>query len=292
MSNLPDFDQLWDFRDPAATELAFKALIPLAESADNESYKGQLFTQIARTLGLQRKFEDAHAVLDAIAQSTLDAHPIVRVRFLLERGRVFNSSRNKPAAKPLFAEAWEFGKIHKLDYFAVDAAHMMGFIFSGSEKVDQKLAWEEKALALAESSPSEKAKKWLGSLYNNIGWSYHEMKAFAKAKSMFEKCLDWQQANEKIAGAKISKWSIAKMDRLLGNTQQALTSQLTLLKADGGQDEYGYTFEEIAECYLVLQQSDQAAQYAKKAWELLSKDPWLCENEPERVKRLKQIGNS
>ncbi len=65
-----------------------------------------------------------------------------------------------------------------------------------------------------------------------------------------------------------------------------------MLKADNGEDSYGYTFEEIAECYLVLNNPAEAAFYAKKAWDKLSKDLWLTENEPERVNRLKELGDS
>ena len=61
---LPDFDALWNYDDPATTEQQFCALLSRAEQSDDRSYHAQLLTQIARTQGLQRKFSDAHATLD------------------------------------------------------------------------------------------------------------------------------------------------------------------------------------------------------------------------------------
>src|SRR5688500_531281 len=82
--DLPDFDKLWDYNDPAATEQKFRALLPQAEASGDPSYRAQLLTQVARAQGLQRKFDDAHATLDQVVQVD-DSLP--RVRYLLERGR-------------------------------------------------------------------------------------------------------------------------------------------------------------------------------------------------------------
>ena len=45
------------------------------------------------------------------------------------------------------------------------------------------LTWNLKALELAESSPDERAQRWRASLYNNIGWSYHDQGEYDKALS-------------------------------------------------------------------------------------------------------------
>ena len=56
---LPDFDALWDYEQPAKTEVAFRALLSQAEASGNPSYYIELLTQIARTQGLQRDFAAA-----------------------------------------------------------------------------------------------------------------------------------------------------------------------------------------------------------------------------------------
>jgi hypothetical protein len=47
-TDLPDFDTIWNYDDPAATEQQFRALLPRAGQGDNHSYHAQLLTQIAR----------------------------------------------------------------------------------------------------------------------------------------------------------------------------------------------------------------------------------------------------
>jgi hypothetical protein len=159
-TDLPDFDRLWNYDDPAATEQQFRALLPSAEQSDNRSYCAQLLTQIARAQGLQRKFADAHGTLDA-AQALLAPEPgVARIRYLLERGRVFSSSQAIEQAQPLFQAAWEQAQAEQQDFYAIDAAHMLAII----APAEQQLTWNLRALALAEQSAQPRARTWLGSL--------------------------------------------------------------------------------------------------------------------------------
>ena len=43
------------------------------------------------------------------------------------------------------------------------------------------LEWHEKAIAFAENSPDPKAQGWMGSLLNNLGWTYYDKGEYAKA---------------------------------------------------------------------------------------------------------------
>ena len=67
-----DFDTLWNYDDPAATERQFRQLLPDAEHSNDKSYLAQLLTQIARAQGLQRRFEDAHQTLDVVSKLLTD----------------------------------------------------------------------------------------------------------------------------------------------------------------------------------------------------------------------------
>ena len=51
----------------------------------------------------------------------------------------------------------------------------------------------------------------------------------------------------------------------------------------------GYVCEELAECLWSLNRKKQARPFFAKAYAILSKDPWLAANEPERLARLKQL---
>ncbi len=81
---LPDFNKLWDFSQPAETESKFRALLLMAQSANDPSYLAQLLTQIARTQGLQSQFEAADATLDQAEALLTDGLKLARVRYWLE----------------------------------------------------------------------------------------------------------------------------------------------------------------------------------------------------------------
>src|SRR3972149_4139316 len=121
----PDFDSLWNYDKPAETEAKFREILPLAQKSGDIDYLAEIMTQIARTLGLQQKFDQAHTLLDSVEVLLKDAGQRPQVRYLLERGRVYNSSGQKEKALSLFEDAWENASKAKLDFFAIDAAHML-----------------------------------------------------------------------------------------------------------------------------------------------------------------------
>ncbi len=284
---MPDFDAMWDYGDPAATEERFQTVLRETKDTEDASYRAQLLTQIARAQGLQRRFDDAHGTLDAVDAMQVRDVPIVRVRSLLERGRVHNSSGHVDQARPLFALAWESARANSLDGSAVDAAHMMGIV----EPPESALAWNERALELARSSSDPIARKWLGSLYNNIGWTYHGQGEYTKALELFEAALRFREEQGDATTIRIAKWCIARTLRSLDRVEEALAMQRELEKEIRTLDNPdGYIYEELAECLHALEREGEAVPHFHRAHELLSKDTWFVENEPERLARLAELG--
>src|SRR4051794_37050339 len=117
-NELPDFDKLWNYSKPDETEMKFRAILPQAQAAKDQSYLAQLLTQIARAQGLQKKFNDAHATLDEVEKMLTDDLKLARVRYLLERGRAFNSSGQTDRALPLFVKAADLARKEKFNRFA------------------------------------------------------------------------------------------------------------------------------------------------------------------------------
>jgi tetratricopeptide (TPR) repeat protein len=285
--SLSEFDKLWDYGEPGETEQKFRALLPEAIDSGDPSIHAELLTQIARTLGLQRKFDAAHETLDQVEGLLTEDTKTARVRYLLERGRVFNSSKEAEKARSLFLEAWELAKQLGEDFHAVDAAHMMGII----EPPEEALAWNQKAIEFAEQSTDERAQGWLGSLYNNVGWTYHDQGSYEEALAIFEKALAWRQEKKQEVPTRIAKWCVARALRSIGRTEEALEKQQALLaEYDAIGESSGYVHEELGECLLLLDRRDEAQPHFAKAFELLSKDPWFVENEADRLARLKGLG--
>ena len=176
-------DAQWDFGKPAVSEQRFRA--ELAKWPPDSAQAQEARTQVARALGLQRKFGDAHAVLDTVDAKLADMPPHVRVRYLLERGRVFNSAGEPQRAVPLFTDALALAARDHDEFYAVDAAHMLGIAAPPQER----LAWNLRALALAEAAADTRARDWRASLYHNIGWTYFDDGDASRALDFWQKAL-------------------------------------------------------------------------------------------------------
>jgi tetratricopeptide (TPR) repeat protein len=277
-------DALWDFDQPAVSEERFRAEVKKWPPGSAEAQ--EVRTQIARTLGLQRKFADAHALLDDI-EPTLARLPVhVRVRYLLERGRTFNSSGSPERAVPLFAEALERSQAAKDEFYAVDAAHMLGIAAPPAER----LGWNLKALALAEAANDARARGWRASLYNNIGWTYFDDGKSAIALDYWEKALAARQTMGNARTTRIAKWTVARGYRAVGRLDDAEAAQKSLEAefAQAGESD-GYVYEELAEIALARGDAKSAQPWAAKAHAALKDDPSLSANEAPRLARLAAI---
>ena len=288
-ANLPDLHGLWDYNDPAGTESKFRAALAKAEGSDDRGCHAELLTQIARAQGVQRQFDEAHRTLDEAEEMIDGDMHRARVRLLLERGRVFNSSGSADKAKALFIKAWELASREGIDGLAVDAAHMMAIVESG----DEALQWNQLALDLATSSADPDAQRWKGSLCNNIGWTHHGAGDFDQSLEYFEQALEHRLAQGKVDDVRVARWCVAKCLRSLERVVEALAIQRELAQEIADiEDPDGYVYEELAECLHALGQTDEAKPYFRRAHELLSKDTGLVESKPQRIERLAELGNA
>jgi tetratricopeptide (TPR) repeat protein len=283
MRSMDVLDNLWDYDDPAGSEARFRLWIADLPSSVDDSARAEAQTQLARSQGLRRHFTEAHATLDSVESRLAEVSERVQVRYLLERGRVFNSSRAPDQARPLFLAAWERARAAGEDALAVDAAHMLAIVASGEEA----LTWNQRALDLARSSPEPRAQRWQGSLYNNIGWSYFDAGRYADALAMFERALERRRMDGKEKEIGVAQWCIGRTLRALGRLDEALALQRSLLATIR---EDGYVSEELGELLLALGRGDEARPHFRRAADLLSQDAWLAEREPERLARLRQLG--
>jgi tetratricopeptide (TPR) repeat protein len=269
LAAMVNFDSLWNWSDPAESERWFRALPASAE----------VQTQIARAQGLQGKFAEGHATLDAITTNA----PSESVRLLLERGRLFNSAGQRDAARPLFAAAWDQARAAALDDLAVDAAHMLAIV----EPPPAALRWNERALELAEQSRDPAAQQWVGSLLNNIGWTYFDLGEPARALKIFERDRDWFAARQKTNETRIARYAIGRMLRALKRHDEALAAQRAIERESPD----GYVAEEIGECLVALRRTEEARPYFRQALEWLGNDEWLKANAPARLQRWRELAN-
>jgi tetratricopeptide (TPR) repeat protein len=220
---------LWDFDDPAASGERF---LDAAEQAD-EPDKTSWLSQYARTLGLQKRFDDAHKVLDQLASDD----PQAATYLDLERGRVLNSSGRAEEARPLFESAARRAEDAGLDALQVDALHMIAIVAPPEEQHQIN----SRALAAARASSDQRARDWDASLLNNIGMTYADAGDFEQALATFHEALAARERIGDPSTIRVAKWMIAWSLRNLGRRDEALEMQRALkeeLDSIGDSDQY------------------------------------------------------
>jgi tetratricopeptide (TPR) repeat protein len=229
MSPMADPTELWDFDDPAGSEQRFRAASETAEGTD----RLVLLTQVARSLGLQERYDEGHAVLDDLAL----ADPEVATRCGLERGRLLRSAGEPDEARPHFDAAAVTAREAGLEALHVDALHMAALVAPAEDQ--QRLA--EEALAVARGSSDEAARNWDASLLNNLGMTHADAEDWPAALAAFEDALEARKRIGDPARTRVARWMVGWALRNLGRTDQARAIQVQLkaeLEAAGEEDPY------------------------------------------------------
>jgi tetratricopeptide (TPR) repeat protein len=156
----------------------------------------------------------------------------------------------------------------------------------------ESLAWNLRAMEYAKGSDDPDARRWMGSLMNNIGWTYHRMGQYDAALEVFQEALLFRKEQGKPGPIRIARWCIAKMQRLLGQTEDALAVQESLCEeCERAREPDGFVWEELGECLTALGRSKEAGRCFAQAYRLLSKDPGFPTEEQARLQRIKQLGD-
>jgi tetratricopeptide (TPR) repeat protein len=284
-SNLPNFDKLWNYSDPAGTERKFREILAETENSKDYEYKAQLLTQIARCEGLQGRFDEAHATLDKAYKLILENRLLLsHIRYFLERGRAFNSNGEPETAMPLFQKTYELAQEQNEMRYAIDAIHMIAI---AERDTIAQIEWNLKGIALAEANLDQR--RWLNALLNNIGESYLSAKDYGKAYDSFLRLSELQKKSRGECDIYTIK-DMAKSLRLAGNPEEALSLiQPVFDKLLAENNDNGYIRQEIAEDLFALGKNDEAKPHFAKAYELLSKDGWIVKNEHTMLDRLSEF---
>lgn len=225
----------WDFDDATGSEQRFRAAA--AESAPPE--QDTWLTQVARALGLQGRYDEAHALLDGLDEKD----PEVVTRTALERGRLVRSAGDEAGARRHFDEAAASAREAGLDDLLVDALHMLALVAEPEDRVEATLA----ALETARSSSDLQARDWDASLLNNLGMVHADAGRHAAALAAFEQALEACERIGDLHRIRLARWMVAWSLRNLGHRDEALALQRALradLAAAGEVDPY--VDEEIA----------------------------------------------
>jgi tetratricopeptide (TPR) repeat protein len=288
-----NLDSIWNPLNAAASESTFQALLPAAYllTHQNRCYLVELLIQIARTQTIQRKLSESRKNLEEAEKilnedETLCQAP-VKIRYLLEKGRLYMFEKTPSQSRIVFEKAYNLAKNSGEDHFVVEVAQMMAMIEPQKSQQD----WIVRAIEIAEKSPQEKAKRWLGGLYASLGWKLYDLRRFDACLEIFQKSLSHLKIYGTDREVFVAKWSIGKVLRIMNQTEDALVIQKALLAELGiGGIRDGRLYEELAECLQTLERTTEAQLYFELAYRELSNDVWVADNQPLKLKRMKDLG--
>ncbi len=262
-----ELSALWDHSNPELSEQRFRAAL---ETADEEEAL-ILQTQIARTFGIRKEFAEAQRILKTIEPNFHGACAEARARYSLEMGRTLSSTTHPPEsqteavkeqARSCYMQAFEIAKTEGLDDLSIDALHMMAMVDSAPE---DQLKWGLAALDVLEASSQPAAKKWEGSLRNNVGYALHLLGRYEEALSQFKLALSARELAGNIRTIRIAHWMIAWTLRALGRIDEALEMQLRLEKEwEESGEPNPYVFEELEHLFRMQNDDERADFYAAK----------------------------
>jgi tetratricopeptide (TPR) repeat protein len=228
-----------------------------------------LRTQIARTLGLRQRYDEAQRELDAIEPALAAAGIEPRVRAWLERGRTLRSSGKPTEAKPLFVRAFATADAARLERLAADALHMIAL---AEPQLDERIAWNRRTIAYAQRASDPRAQGWQAAAQNNIGSDLRDAGRLDESLAAFREALAAYERKGRADEIRIARWQIANVLRLKGQRAEALAMQLALERdAAAAGDPDPYVYDELVLLHrasgndkLVLEAEARAAQLRRK----------------------------
>jgi tetratricopeptide (TPR) repeat protein len=209
---------LWDFDDLDGSERRFTEQLEKESTGDG---RAEVLTQLARLKGLRGLFAEGELLI-AQAEAASKGSAASQARILMERGRLLRSNDNPEAAAPLFEAAFNVATEAGEPALAADAAHMAALAAPIREG---KLAWTDRGIEIAGASSDPQVYYWLGPLYNNLGWEYHEAGEYEPALEAFRKAL-------------VARERFPEMPAQIEHAKEAMAEALTALGREKEAERY------------------------------------------------------
>lgn len=254
-----DVDALWNYADPAASETRFRQALAGATGDDALVLR----TQIARTYSLRARFDEAQRELDEIEPALAAAGVESRVRAWLERGRTLRSSGKPLEGRSLFQRAYITADAARLERLAADALHMIALV---EPDLDDRIAWNRRTVDYARRASDPKAQAWDAAALNNIGDDLRKAGRLGESLGAFRDALVACERTGRADRARIARWQVANVLRLMGQLDEALSMQSALAREAqvAGQPD-PFVFDELALLHAARGEADKAAQSRARA---------------------------
>ena len=279
----PDLETAWDYRDPAGSEARFRALLPHAK--EDLGYHLEILTQLARSVCLQRRFDDAHAILDQAEALLTATTKRPRLRCHLERSRILNDTGHRQASIEQAEMARSIGMEIGESALTADALHMIAYVVEDDEEA---VRWHLTAIEFCEQFPDdERMRRWLATLWINAGDKYEALGRYAEGIDGVTRGIRLAEELGQTSRVLAARCLLARLHRLDERLDEALAIVQEVHEAGFTQ---GWVHEELGECLLALGREEDSKAHFQRAFELFETDPWYPPTEGARLARIRKLG--
>jgi len=264
---LEDADEVFRDREYEEAGRLYEAIAEDADAAGNTSAYVEACAMRARSFLIRDRGDEGTPWLRRARERADAAEPLGWSRYLGVRGRFEWQDGDYETATLTFREMFDFCERHELWERAVDAAHMVAI----SGDPDEKFEWAEKGIDMAEKGGMT---RWLGPLWNNLGWDYVDAGRYGEAREALVRAREYHYAGENELPKLIADYSVAHVTRLLGDLDQAETGMKTVfdwaerLSKDGNADALewmGFSRWELGEIAAQRGDDDTAVLFMEEA---------------------------
>ncbi|MFG0331600.1 MAG: hypothetical protein ACF8PN_17065 [Phycisphaerales bacterium] len=213
-TTLRSADELFQRREYASAEPVYEAAFELAVDAGNRSVATEAASQAGRCRLLDGDLEGGRTWLDRAREFATRDDPDGWSRYRGVLGRLQWKKGDRPTATKTFIDMCAYCESHDRLDRAIDAAHMVAL--TGDD--DEQIEWARRGIQLAERSEH---RRWLGPLWNNLGWNLCDRGEFDAAlealRNARESHYEFGDAHNRL----VADWSVASLLRRLGRVAEA-----------------------------------------------------------------------
>ena len=168
----------------------------------------------ARSHLVSSRQEEARPWLERAEARADVSEPLAWSRYLGARGRFEWTGGDSARATTTFREMFDYCRERELWSRAADAAHMVALTGDREERFE----WAKRGIEMAESGGLD---EWLGPLWNNLGWDYHDEERYDEALEALTKAREHHYRGEAELPKLIADYSVAHVKRMLGRYGEA-----------------------------------------------------------------------
>ncbi len=259
-----------------------------AKVENHISNRIQAFSQVSRCFSLLGNLKKGKTWLNKARIIATSNYPKGWARYLGVKGRFGIEENEIENAVTTFNNMYDFSTHHKLYNYAIDAAHMLALL--GTK--EHQIKWALKGIKEANIYHEY---KWLGALWNNLGWAYHDIGEHEKSLEALKKAREYHRKYSNEKAILIADWSVGCLLRKLGRVEEAeklFKPVLEKSKHLGDVEWIGLTIQELGEIEIIRGNFILGLSYLKQSQKYLeeAKMPeWDLTGYQNLVKKIEKI---